>query len=126
MPKLAANKVPSYRHHKQSGQAIVTLSGRDHVLGPYGSKASRLEYDRLIAEWVASGRQLHTPAGGALTVAMLIDRFRQHAETYYRNPDGSPSREQINFRQALRPLLRLYGDIRATDSGWPSRRCMAR
>ena len=41
MPKLAPNQVPSYRRHKQSGQAIVSLSGRDFLLGPYGSAASR-------------------------------------------------------------------------------------
>ncbi len=33
MPKLKENQLPSYRLHKQSGQAIVTLSGRDHLLG---------------------------------------------------------------------------------------------
>jgi hypothetical protein len=33
VPKLKDNQVLSYRPHKQSGQAIVTLSGRDHLLG---------------------------------------------------------------------------------------------
>jgi hypothetical protein len=41
--------VPSYRRHKQSGQAVVTLPDglggrRDILLGQYGSKESRLEY----------------------------------------------------------------------------------
>jgi hypothetical protein len=45
MPKLI-HPVPKYRRHKQSGQAIVTISGRDHLLGPHGSQASQLEYDR--------------------------------------------------------------------------------
>jgi hypothetical protein len=75
MPKLAPDRVPSYRRHKQSGQAIVTLRGRDHLLGPYGTKASRAEYDRLIAEWVANGRQSRPTAGGDLTVTTLIGRF---------------------------------------------------
>ena len=48
-------KVPSYRHHKQSRQAIVTLvdpTGRrkDVLLGRYGSSESRSEYARVIAE----------------------------------------------------------------------------
>jgi len=55
MPKLS-NSVPKYRRHKASGQAIVTLAGKNQYLGPYGTKASRLEYDRLISEWVADGR----------------------------------------------------------------------
>ena len=37
MPKLQENQIPSYRLHKQSGQAIVTLSGRDIKLGKYGT-----------------------------------------------------------------------------------------
>ena len=40
MPKLKDNQVPSYRLHKQSGQAIVTLSGRDSLLGRHGSAAT--------------------------------------------------------------------------------------
>lgn len=39
MPRLA-NAVPKYRKHKQSGQAIVTINGRDHLLGPHNTKAS--------------------------------------------------------------------------------------
>jgi hypothetical protein len=41
MPKLSETEVPSYRRHKQSGQAIVTLSKRDILLGEYGSRESR-------------------------------------------------------------------------------------
>jgi len=37
--------LPRYRKHKASGRAIVTLSGEDFYLGPYGSKASKLEYN---------------------------------------------------------------------------------
>jgi hypothetical protein len=33
MPKLKENQVSSYRLYKQSGQAIVTLNGRDVLLG---------------------------------------------------------------------------------------------
>jgi hypothetical protein len=29
------NRNPSYRKHRASGQAIVTLNGQDHCLGPY-------------------------------------------------------------------------------------------
>jgi hypothetical protein len=53
---LLTQSVPKYRKHKQSGQAIVTINGRDYLLVPHGTKASRLEYDRLITEWLSSGR----------------------------------------------------------------------
>ena len=53
-----SKSLPKYRKHKRSGQAIVTLSGKDFYLGPHGTNASKLEYDRLIGEWLANGRQL--------------------------------------------------------------------
>ncbi len=55
MPRLRF-KVPKYRKHRASGQAIVTLGGIDHYLGPHGTKASKTLYDRLIAEYLASNR----------------------------------------------------------------------
>jgi hypothetical protein len=61
------SRLPKYRRHKQSGQAIVTIPDglgvrRDFLLGPYGSAASRQKYDRLLGEWQASGRRL-SPCG---------------------------------------------------------------
>jgi hypothetical protein len=46
MPRLTQDRVPRYRLHKQSGQA-----------SPYKLKSSRTKYDRLIAEWIAAGRE---------------------------------------------------------------------
>ena len=48
------NKPPSYYRHKASGQAVVSINGRDYYLGLHGSTASWEEYDQLIAEWYAS------------------------------------------------------------------------
>ena len=60
-----AIKAPSYRLHKPSGQAVVTIDGRDLYLGRHDTPASRAEYDRLIAEWLAGGRRLHRRPPGA-------------------------------------------------------------
>jgi hypothetical protein len=49
MPRLV-QALPKYRKHKASGQAVVTLNGVEHYLGPHGTKASKTRYDRLIAE----------------------------------------------------------------------------
>ena len=38
MPRLT-NSTPKYRKHRHSGQAVVTLAGKDHYLGKYGTKA---------------------------------------------------------------------------------------
>ena len=55
MPKL--RRTPSYRNHKPSGQAVVTLDGRDYYIGRHGSQASLEEYDRLVGEWQSNGRR---------------------------------------------------------------------
>jgi integrase len=109
MPKLV-RRHPSYRLHKPSGQAVVTLDGKDHYLGPHGAEASRVEYDRLIAEWLAHGRRLPTRSGhrDALSVAELILAYWRFAEGHYTR-DGRPTRHLDNLRDALRPVKVLYG-----------------
>lgn len=57
MPRLT-DSLPKYRRHRASGQAVVTLDGRDFYLGPWRSKASRAEYDRLTGEWATPARPL--------------------------------------------------------------------
>jgi hypothetical protein len=103
MPKLSNVQVPSYRLHKQSGQAIVTLSGRDVLLGRQGNPESREKYNRVVAEWVAAGRQL--PADQhEITIAEVVAAFHKHARVYNRHADGSLSTEVTNLDVALRPL----------------------
>lgn len=112
-------RTPAYRHHKPSGQAVVTLDGRDFYLGRHGSPESRVQYDRLIVEWLSRGRSL-APAssGGAsdLTVSELIVRFIKHADSYYRK-NGRPTKEPANLRLAVRPLKRLYGQTTVVEFG---------
>src|SRR5262245_16166113 len=71
-------RTPSYRLHKPSGQAVVTLDGRDIYLGQYGTPRSRAEFDRILAEWLSNGRRL---PGSGLHVAMacrfLCCRYRR-------------------------------------------------
>ena len=93
--------VPSYRLHKQSGQAIVTLTDgtgrrRDVLLGKHATPESRAEYARVIAEWEAAGRTLpRTLADHDLSVNELICALWPHAEQHYRRPDGSPTAELL-------------------------------
>lgn len=58
-------RTPSYRPDKPRRQAVVTLAGRDWHLGRYGTKASHVEYDRLVAEWVIGGGTPTCRDGGA-------------------------------------------------------------
>lgn len=117
MPKLN-DRLPSYRRHAKSGQAVVTLNGRDYYLGPHGTKASRREYDRVTAEWLAGGRELSPGVRGAeLSVAELVNGFRAHVSEYYRHPDGTPTQEVKSFQYALRLLREVYGDTAASQFG---------
>ena len=118
MPRLN-HRNPSYRKHRASGQAIVTIGGKDIYLGPYGTKASKAEYDRVIAEWLVAGRQSTSSGAGALelTVAEVVDRFWTHAQDYYRHADGTPTSEVECFKHPLKILVRLYGQTAARDFG---------
>lgn len=111
-------RTPSYRLHRPTGQAVVTLSGRDFYLGKHGVPASRAEYDRLVAEWLANGRRL--PAAGEpsadLSVAELILAYVKFADGYYVK-NGRPTSEPVTIRLALKPLRLLYGHSAARDFG---------
>lgn len=113
MPKLT-RKPPAYSHHKPSGQARVRYQGRDHYLGPYGSRESREAYSRLIAEFSRDSPVPVAPTGGP-TVAEVILAFWSHAQVYYRHPDGTPTGEHLVIRCALKPLRRLYGTTPAAE-----------
>ena len=72
MPTLK-NAVPKYRKHRASGQAVVIIAGRDHYLGPWRTKASKAEYDRLIGEWLAAGRPVRQNVdANQITVVELV------------------------------------------------------
>ena len=34
MPRTSGRSIPAYRKHRPTGQAVVSISGRDHYLGP--------------------------------------------------------------------------------------------
>ena len=63
------------------------------------------------------GQRPPRPGADARTVSEVVAAFWKHAETYYRNADGTAAGELDNFRLALRPLKRLYGPTLAQDFG---------
>lgn len=78
-------RTPSYRVHRPSGQAIVGIEGKTFYLGPWGSPASREEYDRIIGRWMSNGRHLPRDGHGVapITIAELVERYVPHAEETY-------------------------------------------
>lgn len=114
MPKLV-QRVPSLRRHA-SGQAVVTLAGRDFYVGPFGSKESRREYERLVGEFLANGRRLPAslaPAA-ATTIDELILAYWRHASSYYSQGDSG---EINSIKRALSHLRRLYGGRSVAEFG---------
>jgi len=85
--------LPKYRLHKPTGQAVVSINGRDIYLGKWNTRASRSEYDRVIGEWLPAGRCMTQRRGGKeITIAELALAYLRFAKTYYRR-DGRPTGE---------------------------------
>jgi hypothetical protein len=72
-------RVPSYRHHRPSGQAVVTLGGHDIYLGKWQSSKSRQEYRRLVAEWLVSDG--HVPEVERSVTVTTSGRTRMTSDT---------------------------------------------
>lgn len=116
MGRLRRDSLPSYRRHRPSGQAVVTLDSRDIYLGPYRSPESRAKYDRVVAEWLASGHARSTSAKDTATVDEVLLAFWRHAQTHYKK-NGEPTSEVGLIHDALAFAHRLYGTTLAKDFG---------
>jgi hypothetical protein len=93
-------RVPKYRRHKATNQAVVTLNGRDRYLGKYGTSASKEKYARLIVEWSSGPQALsqeRSPANcarGSPAVKDLILEYMRHCLVYYQR---SPSEMKADW-----------------------------
>jgi hypothetical protein len=122
-------RVPKYLRHKIK-YARVILNGREIHLGLYGSPESKAAYERVVSEWLQSGRKTprakrlatvkryqetdgdHSP----LTITELAVRYFKFAGGYYLK-DGKPTSEVIGIQIALRDLRKFYGDTAIDEFG---------
>jgi len=111
-----APKIPSLKCHKASGHAYVRVNGQVIYLGKHALPETQQRYHQFVAEWMAAGCQLRVEAED-VTIVELCSRFWKYAEAYYRRPDGQPGKELHHFKQALKPLKKLYGHANAVDFG---------
>jgi len=58
MGRNRRHSLPQMRLHTQTGHARVRINGRTHWLGRFGSPEAQAAYDRLLAEYLANGRQV--------------------------------------------------------------------
>jgi integrase len=94
---------------------VVTLAGRDHYLGRYGSEEAEAEYRRLLGEYLSGGFRAGAGASD-LTVNELADEYLKFADNYYVK-NGVPSKEPEDIGYANRPLRQLYGHTLAAEFG---------
>ena len=97
-------QLPKYCHHKASDRAFVRIAGKTYYLGKYDSAASRRKYDKVIAEFIANGRQaLYNP--DEILIETLIVRFLDYAE----KERNYCSQTKTRYTITLRLLNDLYG-----------------
>jgi integrase len=110
-------RLPKYRKHS-SGQARVTLDGKDFLLGAYGSAASQEAYRRKVAEWLETGgKGAHQADAAPLSINELILSYWKHAADYYGYGVDGDKKDSYCLRDALRVVKELYGRTPARDFG---------
>jgi hypothetical protein len=84
MGRTKTGTPPTYRRHRATDQAVVTIGGRDIYLGAYDTPASKAEYPRLIAEHAVTGRVSIEPAdANELLVKEVLAAFWRFAKVWY-------------------------------------------
>ena len=82
-----------------SALSVAPRARRGRLPGAPRIPRDRAAYDRAIGEWLSNGCRL--PATGSITIAELVDRYRENVEGRYR------SNEPANIRNAIRPVREL-------------------
>jgi integrase len=101
---------PTIQLHKPSGQARCRIDGRDVYLGRHGSPEAAAEYARVVAEC----ERTRTPpasrsAAPCRSVADVVAEWWSRESPRLSERGG----ERARHRDALAPLLRLFGDLDA-------------
>jgi integrase len=97
----------------------VTLNGQDHLLGPYGSAASKEAYERVIAEWLSNPRKQRNQVEERqpITVSELILAYWNFARKHYGFDVHGRRGDFYCIRDALRIVRALYGRVQAAKFG---------
>jgi integrase len=112
----ANERIPTYRRHRASGQAVVTLNGVDCYLGRWNSPESKAEYNRLVSEWLARGRRLPDRGGEGREADVLL--VKELVLGYYSHLSPTlPEVEEDKLKRALRPVRELFGETKASEFG---------
>lgn len=125
---MARKKNPTFRLHRSTGQAVVTLtdatSGRrkDIYLGEHGTPEAHAEYARVIADWISRGRTIDAESPSRRrkrdsgpdrgTVAELCIAF-----IYDQTDRGVSEKHMRCIKAAIRILRSVHGGTPVNEFG---------
>ena len=81
MPRLS-NRPPQMRRYA-GDKARVSLHGKYHYLGKWGSEAARAAYHRLIEQWRQERALADVPTAARCLVAELAADYIEHLQRYF-------------------------------------------
>jgi hypothetical protein len=84
--------------------------------GAFDSRESRSAFARLQLELASSPIGI-VASTSRISVAELLAAYLDHAEGYYRRPDGSLTTEVAEIKLTIRPVRELYGYTAAVEFG---------
>lgn len=114
---MAPHRLPNYpRKPHGSGQARVTVAGKDVYLGLHGSRESYAEFDRLRTRILEVGPEaavgLMRP--GDTSVPDLARAFTEFARGYYVK-HGRPTSAFVTIERVMRELAKRFEDRSANQ-----------
>jgi hypothetical protein len=111
-------RLPKIGRHS-SGQARITLNGKVHYLGPWGSIEAQRAYTELLTRWEANGRQPLDQPATVLQVRRIRDLFADYLAHGWTRPAATT-------RTASRPPSGKSAGSRWTSSPRRSVTCRRR
>jgi integrase len=115
------NLIPSYLHHTSGkARAVWTdaLGVRQFRMfpGPHGSKEYLEAFGRLQLE-IATSPAVAVADLDGITVNEVLAAYYEHADRYYADEHGKPTKELGCMKAATKPVRELYGETPAGQFG---------
>ena len=96
---MPRKRIPSYCHHKPTGQAYVRIDGTFHYLGEYDSDESHQAYDAMISKWLEKTEV----EASDLALSQVLNLFWKYCKKRYGNYGRGPHGNAVNWR----PIMKL-------------------
>ena len=109
MPRLK-NRLP--RMFRDRDYAVVKLGNKRHHLGKWGSAVAKVEYDRIVAEWLAAGRPTLKP-NNSLSCNQMMLAYLKWAKSYH----GEGTDQVASIKALCKSLKPNYGHTPAEEFG---------